>query len=1086
MSISPNLPAAVAVIFNALLLSFVQAQTPEDVIFQIGTPDACSAEFLNKPDWKAFADKVPDKSQPVPFLHFTVGKDEDAVWTPWHWSTHEAKAGFRQFTAEIEFTASRDYNQNLYLIIGVCHGLEPSQVVVETNGTPSPVIRSVKFPRFENPWEQFARVGTYQNDVVVIPAGAVKKGVNVISVTLRDGSLIFYDYVCLREKPQPLDQKGVEPLLPQFRRAGMPEEILFVLRKPSYDAHWYANIGYYGDNVCRLPFPMNSGGAICIYNVETKQVRTIFSDPGGNIRDPQIHYDGKKVLFSYLPSGKKHYSLYEINIDGTGLKQITGVGEDAPLTLPEGVTPSTSAEHRTTAASRGSDRDFAPPGWDDYEPTYLPDDSIIFCSTRAKRWVNCWLVQVGTIHKCNADGSNIRPLSCNVEQDNTPWVLPNGQVIYMRWEYVDREQVTYHHLWTMNPDGTRQMVYYGNQRPYITMLAPKPIPGTDKVVCIFSPGHGRREHYGPITIVDPRLGPDSPLGAKTITPTNDFADPWAFSEDMFMAASYDKIVLVNGAGRAETIFTLPPDLFKGNEPADQSNQGYAADNRLPSTDLNQRSFWISEPRPIMPRQRERVIADQTDPNAQWGSLALANIYRGRKMKDVPPGTVTHLLIYETLPKPIHYSGGMEQMSTFGTFTLERLYGSVPVTPEGSAYFNLPPNRAFLFLAMDKDGHCVKRMHSFTSVMPGERTTCIGCHEERTETPNADDRDRLFRLMRSAPVNPEPVAGYPDIFSFPRDIQPILDKYCLECHNPDREEGGFNASGHWNPVYTFSYMQMSWRKMFGDNRNRPRSNFDPYEIGTGSSTLLKMIEEHHQGVNMDEKDVKMIRLWLDAGANYAGTYAANASGGLGYYMQNRNVRNDRDWPETKAMDEAITRRCDPCHCPTAKERQIGTYKLFTDYKVDHFPPHQNNMFVAHTLTEDGGRFIRHVIFDLSYPEQSKVLRGPLSKSAGGLGTCEAKSGKVVFKDTSDPDYQTILAGIERGRRYILEEDNRFSMWDPSPNNGKDCPKRFVPRWAYLREMIRYGLLPVDADPNASYNPYELDRLYFESQWYGGGK
>ena len=161
----------------------------------------------------------------------------------------------------------------------------------------------------------------------------------------------------------------------------------------------------------------------------------------------------------------------------------------------------------------------------------------------------------------------------------------------------------------MNPDGTRQMVYYGNQRPYITMLAPKPIPGTDKVVCIFSPGHGRREHYGPITIVDPRLGPDSPLGAKTITKTNDFADPWAFSEDMFMAASYDKIVLVNGAGRVETIFTLPPDLFKGNDPADQSNQGYAADNRLPSTDLSPRSFWISEPRPIMPRQRERVISD---------------------------------------------------------------------------------------------------------------------------------------------------------------------------------------------------------------------------------------------------------------------------------------------------------------------------------------------------------------------------------------------------------------------------------------------------------------------------------------------
>ena len=130
---------------------------------------------------------------------------------------------------------------------------------------------------------------------------------------------------------------------------------------------------------------MNSGGAIYIYNVKTKECRKIFEDKGGNIRDMQIHYDCKKFIFAYLPSGKKHYSLYEMNLDGTGLKQITGVGEDAPLKLPEGVTPLETDEHRTSAAPLNEHRDFAPPGWDDYEPTYCPDGSIIFCSTRAQR-----------------------------------------------------------------------------------------------------------------------------------------------------------------------------------------------------------------------------------------------------------------------------------------------------------------------------------------------------------------------------------------------------------------------------------------------------------------------------------------------------------------------------------------------------------------------------------------------------------------------------------------------------------------------------------------------------------------------------
>ena len=198
-------------------------------------------------------------------------------------------------------------------------------------------------------------------------------------------------------------------------------------------------------------------------------------------------------------------------------------------------------------------------------------------------------------------------------------------------------------------------------------------------------------------------------------------------------------------------------------------------------------------------------------------MALVNIYSGRKMQSVKPGTVKSLLVYEVLPKPINYAGAMSEMSAGGTFSVERLIGSVPVSEDGSAYFKLPPVRSFLFLAMDEKGHCVKRMHSFTSVMPGENTTCIGCHEKRTETPTADDRDRLLRIVRTQPVDPEPVAGVPEIFDFLRDIQPILDKHCLECHNHDREEGGFNISGHWGPLYPIGYLQMSWRQLFGDNR-----------------------------------------------------------------------------------------------------------------------------------------------------------------------------------------------------------------------------------------------------------------------------
>lgn len=835
-------------------------------------------------------------------------------------------------------------------------------------------------------------------------------------------------------------------MVASFREAGMPDEILFAVRKPSTDGHWYANFAYYATDQCQNTFPMNSGGSLCVYNVWTKQVRTIFEDPAGNVRDPQLHYDAQKLVFAYLPQGKRHYSLFEINLDGTGLRQLTGRGED----LAPGM-----EDYQT----------YSPPGWDDYEPTYLPDDQIIFCSTRANRYVQCWMTQVGTLYKCAPDGSNIRALSANVEHDNTPWMLANGQVAYMRWEYVDRFHMGYHHLWSMNPDGTRQMVLYGNQISHGVILAPKPVPNSRKLVVTWSPGHGMREHYGRVALIDPRRGPDDPAGVEYISKGNIHSDPWAFSEDHFLVARNAVLELMDGQGHTEVLYQLPDELAKAG-------------------------FWIHEPRPVTRRQREPILADQTDPSADHGTLALVDVYRGRKMQNVARGSIKSLLIYEVLPKPINYSGAMSEMSAGGTFSVERLIGSVPVSEDGSAHFTLPPLRSVLFLAMDERGHCVKRMHSFTSVMPGERTTCIGCHEHRTEALSPEDHARLLRIAQSPPAEPQPISGVPEIFDFLRDIQPILDKHCLECHNHDREEGGFNISGHWGPLYPIGYIQMSWRQLLGDNRiilpyaEHSRSNFEPYEIGTGSSRLLKLIEEGHEGVDMPEAEQKIIRYWLDAGANHAGTYAVNSHGTIGYYLHSVNVRNDKDWPETEALVDVMNRRCDRCHAPTEAEKQIGTYKLPAHFYVRYYPPDefQKNRYVAHTMSEDGGRFNRHLIYNLSYPELSKAARAPLAKEAGGLGVCQAKSGEPVFRDTTDADYRAIVAAIQRGRRHILEENNRFCMANPSPNNGEDCPVRFVPRRDYVREMIRYGVLPVDHDFNAPVDPFELDKAYWKTFWY----
>ena len=266
------------------------------------------------------------------------------------------------------------------------------------------------------------------------------------------------------------------------------EEIVFCMRIHGRD-HWYANFGYYCADLAvprekflreedGLLWAYGEGAALCTLNLRTGKLNILLHDQRGGIRDPHVHYDAGKILFAYRPGGTHNYHIYEINVDGSNLLQLTD-GDD-----------------------------------DDFEPIYLPDDNIMFVSSRSHRFVNCFYTRVTNLYRMDGDGNHIRPLSTNVDHDNTPWLLPDGRIVYMRWEYVDRSQLHYHHLWTMMPDGTGQMVYYGNQQPGVAMLDAKPIPGTRKVVASFNPGHGRPEHMGRITIVDPTLGPDAVAGSK--------------------------------------------------------------------------------------------------------------------------------------------------------------------------------------------------------------------------------------------------------------------------------------------------------------------------------------------------------------------------------------------------------------------------------------------------------------------------------------------------------------------------------------------------------------------------------------------
>ncbi len=645
---------------------------------------------------------------------------------------------------------------------------------------------------------------------------------------------------------------------------GATEEIVFALRGECRDLwHWYANFGYeiapeftpakpgeewrWGGHKGPLYGQVwkygDRGGQLCRLNLRTRQVTVLLDDPKGDVRDPQVHYDARKILFSYRRGDSHQFHLFEIGVDGQGLRQLT----DGP--------------------------------YDDIEPTYLPDGEILFVSSRCKRYVPCWRTHVATLYRCDANGQNVRSLSSNVEHDNTPALLPDGRVLYTRWEYVDRCDVTFHHLWTMNPDGTDQMVFYGNMHPGCLMIDAKPIPGTRQVLAIFSTEHGSPEHRGNVVIVDPEAGPDRLENARFLNgPSRSmelgYRNPYPLAAGVFLVAEDFR----EGAQKASRLL-LMDDQGRWSEI-------YRAENGL----------LVHEPRPLRPRPREPVLAPRSDSSKSTGLLVLSDVNHGRNMAGVQPGEIKKLLVLEQLPKPWNGNPWPDQI-TFGThlwgdggaYTLTRILGTVPVEADGSAYFEVPAIRSLFFVALDEQDLSVKRMQSFYTLMPGETIGCVGCHENRTQaTPPRPDALALSRPPRRI----EPVADVPEVFDFLRDIQPILAKHCVRCH--DGEQGCEEAravdlstrqaihrrsKGGRGGVYAQSYLTLVLKRnadpqsAFVSHAYNMGGNRPPRSIGSSASRLMKLIDGSHYEAKLSAHEQKLVRLWIDTSAVYAGTYAA---------------------------------------------------------------------------------------------------------------------------------------------------------------------------------------------------------------------
>ena len=291
-----------------------------------------------------------------------------------------------------------------------------------------------------------------------------------------------------------------------------------------------------------------------------------------------------------------------------------------------------------------------------------------------------------------------------------------------------------------------------------------------------------------------------------------------------------------------------------------------------------------------------------------------------------------------------------------------------------------------------------------------------------------------RPSRIAPIN-----GVPEVFDFPRDIQPVLDRHCVRCHNPAQRDGKISLSGDRNEWFSEAYTALVMNHQVSDGQNQ-EGDRAPRAIGSAASPLLKLLDGSHYQAKLSPREYRQLQLWIDGGANYAGTIAAAGTG-------EGSIKRDE-------IQRVVTRRCTPCHANGLAN--LG-YRVPADRHYDH------------AVLSD-----LH-LYNLTHPAHSWLLLAPLAKAAGGHGACRERSaaaGKAppVFADTRDPDYQALLAPIEVAAAELVR------------NKRYDMPG-FRPRLEYVRQLQRFGVLPESFDAQREpLDGFQADEAYYRSLWH----
>jgi len=693
------------------------------------------------------------------------------------------------------------------------------------------------------------------------------------------------------------------------------EEIIFVKRKPYSSDHYYTDI-----NNGTSPDRFLPDNGIYIYNLRTRSERAVVTAadlPGGKgfIGKISLSFDARKVVFDFRQDPGAGFRIWEVNIDRTGLRQISFPPKD---------------EAEKAARWHKS--------WhtDDIHPCYLPDGDIIFSSSRCEHTVLCGgsahLTAPG-LHRMRADGTQVEQLTRSPVSEFCPVVLDDGRVMYHRWEYIDKGARVAKTVWSMNPDGTRPQELFGLADDATPVyMYPQPIPGSDhRFVCVGTCHFPQGGCLGAILLVD--YG----KGIRVPGPDPDQAD-YVQGDDRYPVTNITPEVFVqrrtepgwhfrtkegryvhDPEGRHGHLYTHPypvsdreflvsykVDPFAHYKEVANAYALYLLDTeghrRLVHADVKL-SCW--HPLPLVARPVPPRVQPPRDPKYAASNQALcivANVYQG--MEGVEPGKVKWLRINEALPR--YWSTGRRWEPSLSSSAWKAAlwprvqWGVVPVEKDGSAHFLVPANRSIFYQALDENFRELQRERTYLNYAPGEVRSCTGCHGQSHRTPSPGRSATPLALTR-APSIPQPQpcdlaenggdgrAG--QVIHYPTDIQPIFDAKCVKCHGPNNPAGGLRLTGEITLFYNTSYEELARKQLAGpiipeftsflqgDRGNYNGAYLPPRHLGCPTSTMIDVLTNSAHPKNAKDDHAKMLTAtelmilsrWVDTNYQFYGSY-----------------------------------------------------------------------------------------------------------------------------------------------------------------------------------------------------------------------